>query len=1551
MFLDCIIQATEVEVDNEGLLKILSRYPGTFDVLRELIQNADDAVARNIQIHFQTKEHEESRHASELDVSKVKIHKWIIKNDGNGFGEKDWKRIGEIASGNDDSRKVGAFGVGFYSVLSKSDRPLVRSNGKSLQFDKGKDGKVSPRIPGGYILTIRNQLCKWPADCPMDSWTSIELELRKPEPLPMLADLTRFLVSSVAFLTHIDTFSVNLDSQRVLRVEKQVESSAEIPIPEHLKPTTPQEALTVESIQRTAQRITVDAKESAFASSLTSSTPVVGNDDALLPQASEADRPTHSSQGADAILKDSTITHDLYTANTSVNLGPESEMRKGVVSSMKQLPSDFKCKAVYFNSEQYDSLASIKNSDSPEAKHLARLLFGSQGIIPENDRHGQSTNQTTGIGLHISAHFLPTMERGSIDLTNGQVAAWNKEVLFVSGFLARVIYEQEMNAAKSKGGPSTQLGLRTMARFAFGYTTPDNGVSKILEEAFFSSRDEPKSPFPVVSDVGILCLSDPQFRQSNKELLFLKTYRVLDEHVESRQRSEIISKHKIPLFKFDDIVREFRSGVTQNAMKQFFIWWDDLHKNPRSSTEETRNKFCRKFASQSVVLSSPGVRKALKTIERFTFFPLPNDLSPPNNIYVEVTQVPTKEAIECFEWTQLSLLEWLEYACSQARQPASSEGSDQVSDVGYRILRVLIQFALVENLSPQQWDEAAELMKDLKCIPTGTDMELQLPADSYFDEAAVCRSLPVAMERSFLDIPLTPVAIEGGFDHRLTTLVHVHKVLSNIHVHEMMDWDDMVRRFCRLSVDATEESNFRLLQYVINHIEELTEPQKGDLKKKKVFYSKGVGQVSATDVLFPDEDTLELGLPILALSQSDITSLQGVTTSSSYAMETVIKSLGIQKHPTLENIIDKATSDTPEVRRPALQYLLANLETRYNDYKPENFANKAFIPTKCESHARLDEVFRSSIWEKLGFKQPPDNMSRDLSRLGVKEDPTVDRIIECFKNPERRPSDIDSAATLFEHLQANGYLTVPGLGEQLSTIPFVPVKIRSDSSSTFGHMSPKDCFIKSEKTMKDHHCDLFPIVDFRQNGNGFLEFCRAKKSLDASDIVGKILESPQEYLKVVGDDTDLYVEDLRTIASRLDSISKDDKQKMKKAPMFLAFRNGVAADELLPAEQVPISDWAGGDFAGNVFVAPKDDILEKMYREMGSVSLGTYVRHDIVPKPLKAECKLPFDRTKVILCIRCFMNQRDESGKTDVSFYREDESTINFRLKPCKYVKMKKTFAPPYGVLADDARPFRTKPTRKLAGVEIGETDESYTLWMVSCCKDPVKLRNDIAVALCHVLLKTYGPRDVLLLASLFATSDKSLQEEYKVQRPNLPDAQGDIFDNGICRFKSNLFLIEESHKTEESWRTRVKKMVGREKPGRPTNPGDETTNDNEKAMASWGIDPNPDFRSPCQSPPSNPKHNHECKQDYDARKLQQILQYGEAKIKFFMACGAELPPNLENKMERFVGVVSRLATVFGLKVPTTCYIFWDDTDEDLMAFNSKHFIYLNLAHYYNSCE
>jgi len=60
----------------------------------------------------------------------------------------------------------------------------------------------------------------------------------------------------------------------------------------------------------------------------------------------------------------------------------------------------------------------------------------------------------------------------------------------------------------------------------------------------------------------------------------------------------------------------------------------------------------------------------------------------------------------------------------------------------------------------------------------------------------------------------------------------------------------------------------------------------------------------------------------------------------------------------------------------------------------------------------------------------------------------------------------------------------------------------------------------SSDTM-EHYRSIFPFVDFGQHGNNFLESCCAKKSLDASDIIKKIVQNPQGYLKALRNDTNL----------------------------------------------------------------------------------------------------------------------------------------------------------------------------------------------------------------------------------------------------------------------------------------------------------------------------------------------------------------------------------------------------------------------------------------------
>lgn len=138
-----------------------------------------------------------------------------------------------------------------------------------------------------------------------------------------------------------------------------------------------------------------------------------------------------------------------------------------------------------------------------------------------------------------------------------------------------------------------------------------------------------------------------------------------------------------------------------------------------------------------------------------------------------------------------------------------------------------------------------------------------------------------------------------------------------------------------------------------------------------------------------------------------------------------------------------------------------------------------------------------------------------------------------------------------------------------------------------------------------------------------------------------------------------------------------------------------------------------------------------MYREMGSIFLGTYMRHDIRTTSLEAEYNPPFNHDQVIRRIRCFMEQREKSEENHVSFY-DQGSTNDLRVMACKALTLKKTFAPPFGVLADAvARSIETEPVPMKAGLQFDETDKSYTLWMVKDSPQSVELCNEYVIFLC----------------------------------------------------------------------------------------------------------------------------------------------------------------------------------------------------------------------------
>jgi hypothetical protein len=58
------------------------------------------------------------------------------------------------------------------------------------------------------------------------------------------------------------------------------------------------------------------------------------------------------------------------------------------------------------------------------------------------------TNQTIGCCLNLSAHVIPSVECESIDLVNKTLKEFNEGILYLTGVLCRILYENKMSRIK-----------------------------------------------------------------------------------------------------------------------------------------------------------------------------------------------------------------------------------------------------------------------------------------------------------------------------------------------------------------------------------------------------------------------------------------------------------------------------------------------------------------------------------------------------------------------------------------------------------------------------------------------------------------------------------------------------------------------------------------------------------------------------------------------------------------------------------------------------------------------------------------------------------------------------------------------------------------------------------------------------------------------------------------------------------------------------------------------------------------------------------------------
>ncbi|XP_061172842.1 sacsin-like [Saccostrea echinata] len=123
------------------LRTILSEYPDDGQILKEIIQNAEDAGASEMKILYdgrRTVQHESTKRAP---FRKYFRGPALLVYNNAVFSEEDWRGIKMLYSSikEFDRTKVGRFGLGFKSVFHITDHPLIISGKQLLVIDPHQD--------------------------------------------------------------------------------------------------------------------------------------------------------------------------------------------------------------------------------------------------------------------------------------------------------------------------------------------------------------------------------------------------------------------------------------------------------------------------------------------------------------------------------------------------------------------------------------------------------------------------------------------------------------------------------------------------------------------------------------------------------------------------------------------------------------------------------------------------------------------------------------------------------------------------------------------------------------------------------------------------------------------------------------------------------------------------------------------------------------------------------------------------------------------------------------------------------------------------------------------------------------------------------------------------------------------------------------------------------------------------------------------------------------------------------------------------------------------
>jgi hypothetical protein len=1153
-----------------------------------------------------------------------------VQNDGQPFTKTDWGRLKRIAEGNPDETKIGAFGVGFYSVFADCEEPFVSSGSEAMAF----------YWKGNSLFTKKSKL----PEAQASKYTTFVLDYRNTTtPMPNLLSIGQFLATSLTFVA-LQNIEFKIDDYTMLSLKKKTSPVMDLSLPRDLEARTKEGLMKVVGVDRTSTQIDAsfmsaigwkpqsavaskpgDSYGSGEGSSLRSFfSRLAANTSSAKAKAAAEDSKAQKAIAED-VTKLTTSSIFLRATSADVHTSVTSAFASELERATKKPPP--KKTRLSILTSSFDEAAASEAASAQGTAAVATDVFAS--VLPNKKPGGRvfigfPTMQTTGAGMHLSApSVIPTVEREAIDLNARWVRTWNVELLRAAGIVGRLAFANEMADLHRKLTHSSEKGdkfskeaiakhipeaLHILGTFSFADSTPSGQVGQIMEEAFWTCFR--KASIEMYSTRGVLQTSE--VRLGIDELnAFVDAIPVVPKiMMDSPFVKKLVDFGLISYINVTDIRKELEIKALSKAQVISLITWlgkksvsGELDPGSRATLLDVAVASIGDDESHGEVIALGGITNYLSQSRIPANMPIP-----PTTIPFSFTINSSPAELQALGWEPLEILPWLRFLIETTSSRPEGESITRSSKFAIQVLTIISKNW--DTLSNSSRAAVAPLLQNKSVMPTKLGMKI--PSESFFPSVKLFDDLPVLQ----------------GCDKIK------EKVLVAIGVRKTLDLETIFTRLLNPSGQSGQQrwSHLELIKYLTSVQGDIPPDDLRRLKESRICPAeagpKGMEPTKGTEKLFklselfePQDSLRSLGLPILHWPGPP----GSYRTSSPEAR--FLKILGLRAFPSVPELVDMMSSSDQTLRGNAMTYFIANhhsnlygafdMKSCRRQILPVQGSDKLVSPTDCFTNDR------ASI---LGFTILRPDLHDHANKFGVARDPPM---AECVSRLlAKPPQDHRSAVILFGYFASR----ISELDERnltrLRPAPIIPVSRSStkEKSGSISYIQPTRAYLGTSTT----YGPIFDFVDFGQDANAFLFKCGAKSEPTKREVAEMACSEPARLLSAL-ESSEKYLNLLKSLAEASHELHRDKDlwRRMKSSRFLLAYKELAASKDnlidldddvepikqyqLASASQIVILDDIVSYrlFKEHLICAPEEDILEDFYLQLGAQKLSSIVDEDL----------------------------------------------------------------------------------------------------------------------------------------------------------------------------------------------------------------------------------------------------------------------------------------------------------------------------------------------------